>query len=362
MARPLSLLIKPASGRCDLGCRYCFYTGEMRRRERGDRGIMTEETARALIGAALEHGAGECTFAFQGGEPTLAGLDWFRRFVHRAEEENRGRLRLLWSLQTNGTLLDDAWCGFLREKGFLVGLSLDGPRDLHDRYRKDGTGAGSLDRALAAGEMLQRAGVPVNALTVVTARTAKRPETVYAFLRDRGYLWQQYVPCIVPAGEKPEWALTPGAWGEFLVRLFDVWERDRRAGRQVHVRTFESWAALLAGRMPEECGAAGVCSVQYAVEADGEIYPCDFYALDEYRLGNVRDGFDAADARRVELGFLERSVPLPGECRACRWVQLCRGGCYLWRDETGKNRLCGGYRRFFAHGAERLRSQGVTAG
>ena len=231
MARPLSLLIKPASGRCGLGCRYCFYADEMRRRERGDRGVMSEDTAGALLRAAFDHAAGSCTFAFQGGEPTLAGLDWFRRFVRRAEEENRGRLPLSWSLQTNGMLLDDEWCAFLRDKGFLVGLSLDGPRDLHDRYRSDGAGTGSLDRALAAGEMLQRAGVPVNALTVVTSRTAKRPETVYAWLRDRGYLWQQYVPCIVPPGERPEWTLTPGAWGEFLIRLFDAWERDLRAGR-----------------------------------------------------------------------------------------------------------------------------------
>ena len=354
MAGALSILIKPVSGRCGLDCRYCFYADEMGRRETGDRGIMSDETAGELLRAAFSSAVGSCTLAFQGGEPTLAGLDWFRRFVRMAEEENRGRLRLSWSLQTNGMLLDDAWCGFLREKGFLVGLSLDGPADLHDRYRRSRSGGGSLKQALLVGEALQRAGVPVNALTVVTARTAKRPETVYAWLRDRGYVWQQYVPCIVPEGEHPEWALTPGAWGEFLVRLFDLWEKDLRAGRIVHVRTFESWAALLSGRLPEECGTAGVCSAQYVVEADGDVYPCDFYALDEWRLGNVRDGLAAIDERRRALGFIEQSLALPEECRACRWVQLCRGGCRLWRDVTGKNRLCGGYRSFFSQAAERL--------
>ena len=223
---PLNLLIKPASGSCNMRCRYCFYTDEAQKREVGSYGRMSRETAEILVDRAMEYGDRECTFAFQGGEPTLAGLDFFRDFTDLvSSHKNPKKLRIHYALQTNGYRLDEEWARFFREHRFLVGISLDGPREIHDRYRLDAGGKGTWNRVMASVRLLEKYQVEYNALAVVTAASARNAQKIYNFFKKNRIGYQQYIECLDPIGETPgeqEYSLTPKRYEEFLKNLFDA--------------------------------------------------------------------------------------------------------------------------------------------
>lgn len=357
------LLIKPASGACNLACRYCFYADEMNSRGCAVRGFMTEKSADTIISKAIERasspeGDGSLSLGFQGGEPMLAGLDFYRHVAGFVRENNPHTIPVFFFLQTNGTLITPEWADFFRSEGFLIGLSLDGVPETHDRNRTDRKGSGTHSSVMKAARILAKHGVDFNVLTVLTQDSARSPEKIYNFYKKNGFYWQQYIPCIAPlGGEDTVFSLSAERYGTFLCRLFDLWYADFEAGKQVYNREFENWAGIIAGRQPEDCGMRGICSPQYLVEADGSVYPCDFYALDAYLLGNLTvDGFDDVDAKRKELGFIEASEVLSDECLGCKWRSLCRGGCRRNRDERGLNRFCGAYKTFFEHAYPRLRN------
>lgn len=360
---PLSIMIKPASSGCNLRCAYCFYADEAQSRSVPNYGLMDGDTARTLIEKAIPQAEGSVSFLFQGGEPTLAGLDFFRRFTAMAEERRPGRLTIRYAIQTNGTLLDEAWCRFLAENRFLVGLSLDGNRDCHDRFRRDGAGKGSFDRVLRAARMLDKAGAEYNVLAVVTGHLARHIQSVFGFFCRNGFRYQQYIPCLDPLeGERggADWSLTPERYEAFLKTLFDLWYRELEQGRYWSVRYFDNLIRMLWGLPPEQCSLVGRCGVQYLIEADGSAYPCDFYGLDAYRLGNVRtDSWEDLDRVRERLGFVERSLALPEACGECRWYPLCRNGCRRDRLEAGEapglNYYCRAYAGFFGYALPRLR-------
>ena len=358
---PLTLMIKPVSGSCNMACRYCFYCDELCARTQPHLARMSRETLQAVVGRVLETAEGSCTLIFQGGEPTLAGLDFYKSLLELERRLNRRRIRIQHCLQTNGYALTDAWARFFAENHFLVGLSLDGPRELHDSCRVDRQGNGTFDRVMETAALFRRRGVQFNILTVVTDGTARRAGEVYDFFRRCGFEWQQYIPCLDPlfsAGERVRF-LTEQRYSEFLKTLFDLWYGDLRRNRYVYNRTFENYVAMLAGRPPESCNMAGACSVQYLVEADGSVYPCDFYAVDAYRLGNLcTDSFEQLDAVRRSVRFIEDSAVLPEACGVCRWLPLCRGGCCRERDmgggKLGTDRFCSAYRDFFPYAYARL--------
>ncbi len=357
----LSILIKPASGSCNMRCRYCFYADETRKRAEAGHGAMSLATAENLVRRAMESAEGGCAFCFQGGEPTLRGLDFFRDFVALARRYDAGRARASFSIQTNGLLLDDQWAAFLKENRFLVGLSMDGDRQTHDLNRVDADGNGTFSRVLRAARLLGKYAVPFNILTVVNARVARSADSIYSFYKKNGLLYQQYIPCLDPIFERrggSSWSLTPEAYGRFLIRLFDRWYADRMRGEPVYIHYFESLAGMLQGVPPASCGMMGVCSVQTVVEADGSVYPCDFYALDEYRLGNVNaDSFDELHQKR--LPFLEQSRQGLEKCVSCRHGPLCRGGCRRDRqgpDGIGENYFCPAYMAFFDHAVPKLQA------
>ena len=362
---PLSLLIKPASGSCNMRCRYCFYADEMTHRDVPLRGIMTSETARLLIDKALEYADGACTFAFQGGEPTLAGLSFFRDLSEYVRKSPTARiLHIEYALQTNGLTLDDTWCGWLSENRVLVGISMDGPKDLHDSNRLDAAGKGTFNRVAAAVRLLEKAGIDYNILTVVNGSNARRAQRLYRFFTESGCQYQQYIECLDPLGCEPgrqSYSLTPERYGSFLKQLFDVWYQDVSAGKTVHNRYFENLLMMLRGGEPESCNMRGVCSEQWVIEADGSVYPCDFYVLDQWRLGSIQENsFAEMAAMRERLGFVETSRQLPEECGKCRWYPLCRNGCRRSRVSTqdgqpGKNYFCAAYQAFFDYAYPRLR-------
>lgn len=346
----MDLLIKPASGRCNMHCAYCFYRDETENRTVDDYGMMTEETARALIDRAYAE-ADSVRFMFQGGEPTLRGLPFFQSFVSYALENGLASF----ALQTNGTLINDEWIAFLRDNDFLVGLSIDGDGKTHDAYRKGANEKGTFKRVFETSRKLINAGVKLNSLVTVTEKGARDARSIYSFLKRNGMRYQQYIPCIDPIGEEGlPYSLTPEAYGRFLISLFHLYYSDWKKGDYVSIRYFDNLVLMLTGEEAEECGMNGICSSSFTIEADGSVYPCDFYVLDEYRLGNVvTDTFASLAERRNESGFVSASMKKDPECLACRFHPLCNGGCRRNRENfsTGvieRNRFCISYRKFFS--------------
>lgn len=360
----LSLLIKPASGNCNMRCRYCFYADELDNREIRSYGKMSVDTMHTIVDKAMEYGDYECTIAFQGGEPTLAGLDFYRDLVaYVTAHENPKKLKIHYALQTNGYLINEEWAAFLGENHFLVGVSLDGIKEIHDRYRLDAAGKGTYQRVISAIRLLEKHQVEYNILTVVTAATARNGQKIYNYFKKNHFGYQQYIECLDPIGEEPgqhEYSLTPEKYGEFLKSMFDAWYLDMRSGTYVYNRYFENLMMIMAGQQPESCNMRGVCGKQWVFEADGSVYPCDFYALDQWRLGNIQENsFEEMDEKRDGLGFIQWSMRQQEDCQKCRWFGLCRNGCRRNREpvtaeHTNRNYFCKSYQMFFEYAYLRL--------
>ncbi|MBR6771389.1 MAG: anaerobic sulfatase maturase [Lachnospiraceae bacterium] len=352
----IHVLIKPASGMCNIQCKYCFYHDEAKNREIESYGLMSEETLEQVIKKTLEFADTACTIAYQGGEPTLRGLDFFQKSIEIQNRYNTRNIKISNALQTNGILLDRDWAVFLKENRFLVGISLDGTAFTHDSFRMDSKGQGTYVQVLEAIELLEEYQVDFNILTVVNALTAKKISQIYAYYKERDYRYLQFIPCLNPIGEENRrypYTLTPQMYGHFLKTLFDLWYNDFRAGRRVHIQPLEGYIQLLHLIQPDLCGMSGLCSCQHVVEADGEVYPCDFYVMDEYKLGNLHQlSFDEINERRRKLQFIEQSAVLHKDCQSCKYVPICRGGCR--RHRLGKNYFCTAYYDFFQYSIDRL--------
>lgn len=348
-----SIMIKPASALCNMRCRYCFYEDESSLRGTAHCGLMSAATARRILEAFRAQQADRYAFVFQGGEPTLAGIEFFRAFSAMERELGYDKGRVSHAIQTNGLLMDAQWAEYFKENRYLVGLSLDGTRDIHDHFRPDAAGEGSYKRVIKAAELMNKAGVDFNILTVVTPSLARHIGSVFRDLVKHDFRYQQYIICLPPMREG-EQSYTPdeNTLERFLKQLFDLWYNEFMAGNYISVRYFDNLVYMLQGQPPELCSMCGHCNIQYLIEADGSVYPCDFYALDEYRLGNIlTDSIEDIDRRRMELGFIQTSMAVPEECKKCKWAALCRNGCRRERQDGpgGKNIHCRAYRSFFEH-------------
>ena len=346
-------------------CRYCFYRDEEEKRVQQEHGVMDLQTLETVFSKTLPHAAGRCVIAYQGGEPTLAGLDFFREAVKLEKRYLSPACQPEHAIQTNGLTIDREWAKFFAENHMLVGVSLDGTKALHDENRVDAAGRGTYARVMKAIQLLKSVGVEFNILTVVTNQTCRSAASVYGFFARAGLDWQQYIPCLDPL-DTPcgncEWSLTAKNYAAFLKTQFDCWYRDIIAGSFRYNRYFDNLVGVLCGRVPEACDMRGVCSPQLVVESDGSVYPCDFYCLDGFKLGNFRtDSLAEIECRRKELGFLEQSRTPDPDCISCPWRRLCRGGCRRHRTDSpsadaklGKNRFCEAYREFFEYAYPRL--------
>ena len=360
----LNYLIKPASGLCNMRCRYCFYEDEVSSRDRGNEGIMSAETAEILIRRTFDSidRGGRVSFAFQGGEPTLAGTAFFAFFTDCVRRYNTKQVQVEYALQTNGLALSQEWADLFAREHFLVGISLDGNRAVHDALRPDAAGRATWERILRSAALLRKSRVELNILTVITKRLAKNPERIYRSLKETGISHLQFIPCLdpldAPRGSMP-WSLTPDDYGHFLCGLFDAWYADWTAGRYVSVRLFDDYIYLAMGRPPGTCATSGSCGAYLVAESDGSLYPCDFYCLDEWKLGNVGGSSPEEllhSARERE--FLAAGQNHPAECARCPWRRLCFGGCRRdWiQDETGThNYYCPAFLRFFSYAGDRIR-------
>lgn len=353
-----SIMIKPGSALCNMRCRYCFYEDESSLRETASYGIMPQSTARRILEAFREQRGDRYAFVFQGGEPTLAGLDFFKGFSAMERELGYDKSRVSHAIQTNGQLIDRQWTGYFKENEYLVGLSLDGTREIHDYFRPDAAGEGTYRKVIRAAKLMDEAGVPFNILTVVTPSLARHISSVFRDFVKHDFRHQQYIICLPPMQEgEPGFTPDEATLARFLKQLFDLWYNEFMAGRYISVRYFDNLVYMLQGHSPELCSMCGHCSIQYLIEADGSVYPCDFYALDEYRLGNIlSDSVEDIDRRRIELGFIQQSMTAPEECKRCRWAALCRNGCRRERQggPGGRNIHCQAYTSFFEHAYPRL--------
>lgn len=346
---PLSIMIKPASSLCNLRCKYCFYCDVASFREDFSFGVMKEETATKLIEEALEFADGESVaFAFQGGEPLIAGLDYFRHFAKTVKEKNSRNSKIFFSMQTNGTLLDDEWARFLKENGFLVGLSLDGDYE-GNRFRVDEKGQNAYYKAIRAANKLKKHKVDFNILIVLTGYCADNCERIYKYFRDNGFGFLQFIPCLRPFGDKSESELymTGEQYASFLVRTFNLYVKDFARGNYVSVRQFDNYVRMYLGERAEQCGLCGHCTHQFVAEGNGNIYPCDFYCTDEYLLGNINEEKLSAMANSEKAKqFILESLPVSEKCKQCKYYALCRaGGCKRQKEDRD---YCEAYKKFFS--------------
>lgn len=346
---PLSIMIKPASSLCNLRCKYCFYCDVSSQREDFSFGVMKEETAERLIKSALSFADGESVaFAFQGGEPLMAGMDYFRNFCETVKNKNIKNSRIFYSIQTNGTLVDDDWARFFRENEFLVGLSLDGDYE-GNKFRVDTNGQNSYYKIIKAANKLKKHRVEFNILTVLTGFCADNAERIYKYFRDNGFKYLQFIPCLRPFGDTSESELymTSEQYSEYLIRIFNLYVKDFLRGNYVSIRYFDNLVRMYLGDRPEQCGVCGHCTHQFVAEGNGNIYPCDFYCTDEWLLGNINDtelSFMAQSNKAKE--FIMESLAVPEECKKCPFFTLCRaGGCKRQRADRD---YCSAYKRFYS--------------
>ncbi len=376
------VLAKPTGAVCNLDCKYCFFLSKEALYP-GSRFRMEDDVLEAYIAQVIaSQRSSEITIAWQGGEPTLMGLDFFRRAVELAEKHRRPGTTVQHTMQTNGVLLDDSWCAFLREHRFLVGLSMDGPRRLHDAYRVDRGGGGTFDRVRRAAGRLREHGVDVNILCTVHAENTRHPLEVYRFFRDElGARFLQLIPIVErstpelldvanrgwggPTEGRPLYAqkgslvtersVRPAQWGKFLIAIFDEWLR-KDVGR-MFVQMFEATLASFMGLPPSLCIFAETCGDALALEHNGDLYSCDHFVEPEHRLGNIRERHMlelVASEQQRAFGRAKHDT-LPRYCRECDVLFACQGECPRNRfittpdGEQGLNYLCAGYKAFFQH-------------
>ena len=364
---PFVVMAKPVGPRCNLKCSYCYYleTGPLYPEDHVFR--MTDEQLEAFIRQYIASSPGPVvSFIWHGGEPTLAGLDFFRLAV----QLQKRYLPCGWScwnnLQTNGLLLDDTWCEFLAAEHFDVGLSIDGTAALHDAIRKDHGGHGTYRRVLAALHCLQAHGVQPDLLCTVTSDIAREPVAVYHTLRSFATGWIQFIPIVrrMADGQVTADSVSGDAYGQFLIAVFDEWIR-RDIGR-LEIQLFAETALVWAGGTASVCWMAPTCGRALVLEHDGNVYSCDHFVSPRHRIGSLTsDPLDDLVDSPSQRAFGEsKHDSLPGQCLACPWLSVCNGGCPKDRfalaenGEAGLNHLCSGLRQFYARAEQPLKMIG----
>lgn len=367
------VMAKPTGSVCNIDCTYCFYLEkEALYPERNTRWRMSDETLERYICQHIDAQSGDnVTFAWQGGEPTMMGLAFFRRVIALCDKYANGK-KITHALQTNGILLDDAWARFFAEHRFLIGLSIDGPAPLHNQYRVNRAGKGTHDRVMAAMALLKAHHVEFNTLTVVGKHNVEHAREVYEFLVAAGSRYIQFIPLVerlsndassalqlVLPGESAArlapWTVPSWQFGDFLRQIFDVWVR--RDVERVSVQMFDVAMAAWTGQPPVLCVHSATCGHAFALESNGDLYNCDHFVYPEHKLGNIhQQTIHELNHSERAIAFGEaKETTLTADCRRCEFRPVCHGGCPKHRfavspnGHPGHNYLCAGYKHFFKH-------------
>ena len=364
------VMAKPRGSACNLHCAYCFFL-EKERLYPGSDFRMPAEVHEAYIRQLLEfHRTSQVTVAWQGGEPTLMGLDFFRRSVEFQKKHQKPGAHIENTFQTNGILLNDEWCRFFRENDFLIGLSMDGPRGLHDFYRKDKAGRGTFDRVVRAARLLQKHKVECNILCTVNSKNAAHPLEVYRFFRDElGFHYIQFIPIVERKDESgfqegetvTDRSVEPGQFGRFLIEIFDEWVK-RDVGK-AFVLNFDGALAGWLGMAGTVCIFGPTCGLGMALEHNGDLYSCDHFVEPNHYLGNILQTpmIELVASEQQRKFGMDKKDALPRYCRECAVLSICNGECPKNRfiktpdGEPGLNYLCAGYQAFFKHADKPMR-------
>lgn len=361
-----SLLIKPASALCNLDCHYCFYLDrdldpykEVAKRR------MTNETLRKLVESFLFYSYPHSTFAFQGGEPTLAGLPFFEKLVEYQKRYGRTGQAVSNALQTNAVLLDDAWCRFLRSYNWLVGASIDGDEQMHDTYRKNRGGEGTWRKVMASIERMAKHRVDYNILCVLSEANVSRPKDVYRFFRSLGVEYMQFIPLaeFAPTGERQPYTITAEQYGRFLIEIFELWWPERQ---RVRIRFFDNLAEAIAGYTPGNCTMHERCDSYVVVEYNGDIYPCDFFVEPRWKLGNIHhQTWSQIGNAQLRSRFAHNKTIPHADCVSCEHLPLCHHGCPSFREKQRGNPddldyFCQTYKMVYQHCLPSLRAEVAT--
>jgi len=360
--QPFTLLIKPSGSDCNVDCTYCFYKCRAPQVGTG-RQRMSDEVLEKLIKDYLGLRFHLCGFAWQGGEPTLMGLDFYQRAVELQKMYGIAGQEVGNSLQTNALLLDNAdWCRFLHENKFLVGISIDGPKELHDHYRLDLGGHGTWERVMRAIECCKEHKVEFNTLTLVNHLTADHPDEIFDFLIGLGVRYLQFIPCVEldpQTGGIAGFSVAPKQYGDFLCRVFDRWLAF--GPQRLSIRDFDSILSHYVGGHHTICTFDRQCSQYIVIEHTGDVFPCDFFVEPKWRLGNLFETpMEHLAAGAQKKAFARRKQNLTNKCLVCRHLALCRGGClkdrlpYGAEGGAGPSYFCESYRQFFDYTVPRF--------
>jgi uncharacterized protein len=369
--QPFTLLIKPAGSDCNVDCTYCFYKGRSTDIGAG-RQRMSDAVLERLVKDYLGLRFQSSGFAWQGGEPTLMGLDFYKLAVELQRQHGVAGQEVGNSLQTNAILLDNAeWCRFLHDSRFLVGISIDGPKDLHDHYRLDLGGRGTWDRVMRAIDCCKEHQVEFNTLTLVNRFTGDHPDEIFDFLVELGVRYLQFIPCVETdpqTGGIAEFSVTPKQYGDFLCRVFDRWLQF--GPEKLSIRDFDSILGCCIGGRHTLCTFDRQCSQYIVIEHTGDAFPCDFFVEPQWRLGNIRETpIEQLATCALKKTFARRKQDLVAKCLVCRHLAFCRGGCMKDRISTAggsvkaeglgdggsaQSYFCESYRQFFDHALPRF--------
>jgi uncharacterized protein len=358
--REFQIFVKPVGALCNLGCHYCYYLQKEHLYPEQESFRMPDDVLEAYIAQHIDASPDPViNFSWHGGEPTLLGVDYFRNIVALQRKHQPPNRRITNGIQTNGTLLTEDWCRFLAAEGFIVGISLDGPREMHDRYRVTKEGKPTHEQVMRGYELLRKHGVFCEALCVVHAHNVEHPLEVYRFFKEIGIPFLSFLPLVEPqpqaSGSASARSVPAEAWGHFLCAIFDEWKR-RDIGR-IKVQIFEEAARTAFGQEHTLCIFRETCGDVPVVEHNGDFYSCDHFVDAEHRLGNIQAipwvKLLESPAQRA-FGRAKRDT-LPRYCRSCEVRAMCNGGCPKNRfistpdGEAGLNYLCAGYKQFFTH-------------
>jgi uncharacterized protein len=357
--KPLtSVLIKPAGPDCNLGCTYCFYLEKAELFNETPVHRMSDEILEETIRQVMAQSGESVSLTWQGGEPTLMGLDFFRKVVHLEQKYGRGK-QVGNGLQTNGMLIDDEWAGFLQEYNFLVGLSIDGPQHVHDHYRLTRNGRPTWETVMKSAQTLLNKQVAVNAMCCITSYSASFASELYTFYKETGFEWMQFIPIVETDKENPrkaaEFSLTAEQYGNFMIEIFDLWLNDFKDGKPTtNVRFIDTIFHTYVGLPAPECTMTRECGVYLTIEHNGDVFSCDFFVEPKWKLGNVkRDPLNDLLNSRKQNQFGVLKAQLPRKCRTCSWYKHCFGGCTKDRikdpRDSGLPRFCQSQIMFLEH-------------
>ena len=352
--QPFTLLIKPAGSDCNLDCKYCFYKNRAPELGQG-RQRMSDEVLKRLVRDYLQLGFPVAGFAWQGGEPTLMGLDFYKRAVELQKKYGAPGQQISNSLQTNAILLDEKWCRFLHEDKFLVGISIDGPKEFHDYYRLDHSGSGTFDNVMKAIEKCKKYKVEFNTLTLLNDKNIEHPDELFDFFVENSIRYLQFIPCVEldPTTDKvADFSITPQQYGQFLCRIFDRWYDY--GPEKLSIRDFDSIISYCVTGEHTICTFGKQCSQYIVVEHAGDCFCCDFFVEPKWRLGNIFETpIEKLAAGKKKRAFARLKQNLSNKCLLCRHLAVCRAGCMKDRahfdnDSFGRESyFCEGYKRFF---------------